>query len=268
MATEVTPGPVTDWRAASTAGGGTALSTTSAVIGYPAGTRVVSITPRNFSGTAVAQLSLCPWVIVMKTSDLLVAEANLTDYTEAAQDGDATTSVVLSSIDTFANGDALYVGAEVPFRGADIDIDAANATASVITVKYWNGSAWADISDTDGTISGGASMAIDGQVTWTLPSDWVAVDLKTAGDTVLRTGLLETPLYWTRWEWSAALDSSTTLDHLIALNRSTAREELLSGQNQEFAVQRRLGGSSAIEGVMNTGTGNLIVNVAATGRFS
>lgn len=249
-------------RSASTAAGGTALNTTALVIPIPAGTAHVSLEGRNYSTAVVAQIALVPWLTVLKTPDLL---ATVTDYTDAAQDADAATDVVLSSLDTFANGDAVYLGSHIPFRGVICDVDAANANASTLSADYRKSDGtWAALSVTDGTASGGATFAQDGAITWTMPTDWVAEALATAVST---TGAAvphrSAPLYWARLKVSAALDASTTLNSLRALARSTAYAELVTGRVLEFGVTRGHGGIAGIEAKVNAGTGNLIVNVAA-----
>lgn len=263
MPTETYAGGIGEARAASTAGSGTALTTTAVCIAVPSATRLLTLTPRNLTTAAVAQYAINPYLVVLKTADLL---ATATDYSEAAQDGDATTDVVLSSLDTIANGDCLYVGSHLPFRGVSIDVDAANGTASVLTVKYRKSdNTWADISATDGTASGGATMAIDGSVTWTVPSDWVKCALRKIGETTARIAYSGNDLYWTRWQVSAALDSSTTLNSLMALNRSTAYAELLAGQVREIAFGKGPEGHGCIEALVPAGGGNLVVNVDTRG---
>lgn len=264
MATEILAGPLGEIRAASTAGGGTALTTTAGFIQIPTGVRHLMITPRNFSTGVVAQIALNPYLVVIKTADALATAP--TDYSENAQDGSAATDVTLSSLDTAANLDFLYVGSHLPFRGVVCDIDAANGTASVLTVKYWQDAApdaWTDITATDGTTSGGATFAVDGNVTWTVPTDWLKASLLTIADTTLSFPYAGLPMYWTRWEVSVALDSSTTLNSMLSMNRSTAYWELLSGQPLEERITKGLGGIGCVEALMNAGTGNLIVNAAS-----
>ena len=266
MATETFPGNVGEIRAASTAGGGTSLSTTLATIGLPEGTRWISLTPRNFVTGVVCQFAFNPYLLIIKTNDALVA--NLTEFSSEAQDADLATDVVLSSLDTAANNDFLYVGSHEQFRGVVIDVDAANGTSSILTVRYWNGSSWTDISDLDGTIDTGKTMAVDGNVTWTVPSDWVADSLVGIGDALSAIGenVGVERLYWTRWEFSVVLDSSVTLNSMRSLNRSTAYAELLSGQVFEETISRGHLGIGCVEALMNAGTGNLVVNVAT--RFT
>jgi hypothetical protein len=153
-----------------------------------------------------------------------------------------------------------------------LDVDAANATASVITVKYWkNDATWADISDTDGTASGGASIAVDGEITWTVPTDWVMTSLEAAETTEAKNqGLFSAPMFWTRWEFSGGLDSSTTVDSMTAIAQSTAGAELIPGQVWEQALVVGPGGYSAVRSITDAGTANLIVNCSPRhgGRFA
>lgn len=270
MSTKTHSGPHGEVRAASTAGGGTALTTTAARIVLPLGTKHMTLIPRNFSTAVVVQFNKNPWITVLKTTDLLADEANLTDYSENAQDGSAATDVDLSSLDTLANENAVYIGSHVPFSGLDVDVDAANANASVLSVDYWDGSAWSDISPTDGTISTGATFGQDGTITWTVPTDWAAAKLKDIVSTA-KTGLgAGGPLFWVRLTVSAALDATTTLNSILAINRDTTYAELPSGTTWEESIQVGPKGFSSITALTDAGTANLIVNVSGDteGRFA
>lgn len=267
MATETLNGPLGEWRAASTAGGGTALTTTAVRIPLPRNAKQVQLIPRNFATAVVVQFNTNPFLTILKTADALATEP--TDYSDNAQDLSTGTKVDLSSLSTAANLDFVYVGAEVPFAGVEIDVQSTNGNASVLTVKYWNG-AWTDITATDGTANGGATFGQDGNVTWTLPTDWVQATLRGIGDTTLAAGVLNTAnLFWTRWQVSAALDATTDQNSWIAINRSTAYAEIPAGFSQEFACTVGPGGIFAVQAKTDAGTANLIVNVAtrAGGRF-
>lgn len=245
------------------AANGVSLSTTRAVTLIPRGTRLLSMVGRNYSTAVVARWTLTPWLSVLKTTDAFATEAAVTDYSDAAQDGSTSTDVVLSSIDTLANGDALFLGAATKFRGITVDVDAANGTAATILVEYWNGTAWTDISASDGSASGGASMAQDGDITWTVPTAWVPVALKHALTTELKgQGITSAVKFWLRISFSAALDSSTTLNSLLAMEESTAYAELPSGQVWEQAVVVGDGGYAAVVALTDAGTANLLINCA------
>ena len=156
------PWPVGEARVASTAGGGTALTTTAVRIVLPNKSQGAVLLPRNFSTAVVAKFATCPYLGVLKTTDDLVTA---TDYSDAAQDESAATDVVLSSLGTLVQGDYLLIGSHQPFRGLAVDVDAANANAATLLAEYWNGSAWATLSASDGTASGGATFAQDGLIT-------------------------------------------------------------------------------------------------------
>ena len=268
MATETKPGPFGEVRSPSTAAGGTALSTTAAFIGFPEGTRYVTLITRNFSTAVVAQVGFCPYLFVLKTTDDLAAAGNLTDYSSQAQDDDTSTVVDLSSFAPAAALDFLYVGSLVPFAGVDCDVieTSAGGGAVVLTVKYWNGSAWADISDTDGTTTGGKAFGQDGVVSWTVPTAWTADSLVDIGDATTAIGphVGTQGVYWTRWEVSTELDTSVTLGHMLAVPRWTDSMEMIEGQALEGSVSMGFGKGSVagVRATTNAGTGNLIVNVA------
>lgn len=267
MATETLNGPLGEVRAVSTASGGTALTSTAATIILPFGAKYMALIPRNYAGAAVVKFNKNPWLRIFKTQDSLTSEP--TPYEIQAQDNSTSTDITLSSQGTAADGDFLYVGSYTPFSGVTIDIDGANGNASVLTVNYWDGSAWTDTSATDNTASGGASLAVDGTVTWTVPSDWATTSLLASGDTLLKLGMAQEPLFWTRWEFSAALDSAVTLNSMIAINRNTNYAELPQGVAWEEAVTVGPGGISGVTALTDAGTANLIVNVATRsgGRF-
>lgn len=256
------PGITGERRAASTAGGGTACSTTAAYATVPDGTVYVRMFPRNFSTAVVVKWAPCPYLAVLITTDSLATD---TDLSETVQDGTSGT-VELDSLDTAANGGFLFVGSHVPFRGVNVDVTNVNGTSSVLTVNYWNGTTWTDTSDTDGTSSGGATFAQDGNVTWTVPSGWLKTTLRAIATPVpaSSTTHIDTPLYWTRWEVSVQLDSDTTVAGMLGMPASTAYAELPTGESESFRLSKNVGGFSGVEAVTDAGTANLIVN-AMTG---
>jgi hypothetical protein len=262
MATFVLDGPLGE-IGSPVAAAGLSLSTTAAFSPIPDGTQHLIIEGRNYSTAVVALVKLNPYLVVLRTQD---AGATATDYSKNAQDGDTATDVTLSSQGTAAQGDFLYVGAHLPFRGVAVDVDAANATASVITVNYRKSDGtWADTSDTDGTASGGASLAVDGNITWTVPTDWVKTTLAAADGVSSAVAHANTPLYWTRWEFSGGLDSSTTLNSMLAMSRAkvSVGMQLTSGRVLALQVLKDVGGFGAIEAVTDAGTASLLVNCAA-----
>jgi len=157
----------------------------------------------------VVKYALNPYLAVLRTIDSL---ATFTDESADAQDGVAATLVTLSAQPTAANGGYLYVGAPVPFRGLSVTMSAdVNANASVLTVDYWDGSAWTALTNgshgyVDGTISAGKTFGASGQIIWpTLPTDWATRQLVEGG-----TAPAQRTFYWVRLRVSAALSATVT----------------------------------------------------------
>jgi hypothetical protein len=273
MATEIIAAPLGELRASSTTGGGTALTTSATTIPLLPGTKFLQLIPRKYAGGCeVIKVATCPYLLVLKTADALASAP--TDYSSEAQDLDASSLVTLSSLDTAAENDFLYVGATLPFRGVKVDVTATNSNASVLTVKYWDGNSWEDTGDTDGTITGGTTtFGQDGNVTWTIPADWATTSLVAAGDASSAVGpyLGQGDIYWTRWEVSVALDASVTIPAFHALSReSTQYWEMISEIPIEMSTSNHLGGIGAVEALTDAGTASLIVNCSPkspTSRF-
>jgi len=106
-----------------------------------------------------------------------------------------------------ATDDFIYIGVDVPFRGVYVNVVNANSTASVLSAFYWDGSAWTGLTETDGTASAGATLAIDNVITWTVPTDWAKTIVNGSG-----------PLYWVRMNSSGGTDSATSLAEVIPLS--------------------------------------------------
>lgn len=255
--------------------GGFAITTTLQCIDIPFGADWLSLTTRNFSeNCATVKFAINPYLTIIATTDALATSATIggtsisgeetRNISAEMQDGD-TTDFAIDSFPIATNGGYVYVGSPIPFRGAYVDIGTdANATGSVITVKYPRGETWTDISDTDATISGGASMALDGTITWTVPTTWQKTSLVEIGDTTISESWSTAKLYWTRWEWSVALDT-TDIVQLQCLNRSTNYAQLIEHQSIEQRIHTKASGISVgnIEALTNAGTANLVVNAAA-----
>lgn len=255
---------------------GTSLSTSRAYIQFPALSKagetkygLLTFTPRNFVTAVVAQVILNPWLVILKTTNDLAGMP--TDYSIEAQDNSTDTSVDLSSLNTVANGDWVLVGSHLPFGGFYVDVDGTNSTGSrTATFSYWNGSSWANTSATDGT-SSSTHLDQDGVVTWTVPTLWPASKLEDIYPTTIfasrKDYYTEVPLHWIRWEVNGALDSSVTLDAVLALNRSSSEPEYIAGQTKEQRVKWGFKGSGNIVALTNAGTGRLVANLAVEGKF-
>ena len=260
---------LSEFRRASAAGGSDI--STRKVIALPSGFVYGQMRPHTLAGGAtVAKWSACPYLAVLKTIDNLATTP--TDASEAVQAGLATAQLALGALSTFANGDYLLMAASRRYRGVIVDVVAGqvNAVVSVLTAEYWNGSAWVDLSATDGTASGGATFAQDGDITWTMPTAWKkasAQDILVAGglpraDTVPTEVRME-PLFWTRWKVSVALSATVNVASLFAMSESANDAEARDGQDVELWGAKGVGGLSAVVAVLDAGTGKLIVNVAS-----
>ena len=257
------------------AASGVAGTTTAAFTPFIKGTEHINLEPRNFaSSAAIIKFAFCPYLVILKADSSNDLADPPIDYSDVAQDGSTGTSVNLSGL---AAGRNVYIGSAVPFRGAHIDVDATNSTGSTdLTAYYWNGSAWVDLSDTDGT-SSSVSLDQDGAVTWTVPSAWVSkslVDITNIAGGSVSTELTkwrDVAMYWTKWTWDAAMDSTVTLDHVLGINESVAYSELTSSTAFEGRIHHGFGtnGVSGIELLTDTGTANVLIACSAmNGYFS
>lgn len=265
---EIWAGRLGEFRAMSTASGGTALTTAATFIEFPALNNLgetkkghLFITPRNLATAVVAKIAFNPWLTVLKTANNMATAP--TDYSIYAQDSSTSTHVDLSSLDTEANGDWLLVGSHIPFRGAYGVIDGTNSTGSrTLSVAYWDGGAWSSYSITNGMLN---STAFDqsGLIYWTVVTNWIPTTFRELYPSLSSTQYYsDIPLYWTKWTVNGTLDSTTTLDSLVAANRSTTYGELIFGQTIEEMVAYGFGGLGCIEALTDAGTANLVLNIA------
>ena len=140
-------------------------------------------------------------------------EVTFTNGSANAGDGSQSTTVVLSSQDTAANGDFFAIGYRYPWRACLVSFDVnvspslANITASTLTAQYWDGTAWqtmaiADLTRPAGDITLGQTGLI---ILTSNPSDWTARTYGTAG--VDDSG----GYYYIRFAVSVVLDTSVEI---------------------------------------------------------
>lgn len=263
MATETKTTKYDEMRLAG-ASKGVALTTTLALTSLPFGTKYVRLSPRNFSTAVVARFLFNPWLTVLKAD---TGAASILDISNEAQDGD-TTIINFSDFDTVANGDALYIGSHRPFRGVAVDIGTATqSTATTLAVEYLNlNGLWVSITPTDGTASGGATFAVDGNVTWTIPAAWKRMQLGPVIGSTSAHAFYTDKLYWTRWSTNTAFDSTVDVLQFRALNRVTTYAELAPGEWFDQLVTVGYGGDASVEALTDAGTANLVINCATMGE--
>ena len=188
-----------------------------------------------YAPTNAYNLQMAPRLVFCgKTAD---AGTTFTDYTTYATDGSASTDVDLDSLDTAANDNYFYLAAHYRFGGADVDVDDShpNTTASTLSGYYWNGSAWADASITDGTASTGACFAVDGNITWTVPSAWATCTLNGIPN-----------LYVMRFQVDTQLDSDTLIDGITLLS-GLAGAVLVAGTTYVYGLDTEANGALNID---------------------
>ena len=163
--------------------------------------------------------ALCPRLerVVKYTA----ATTTYTDYSSAAIDRVDANVVVL---DAMVVTDILYLGTKTPVRGFYFNMAAGqvNANAATLDVEYMSAisagtATFADVaSDSDGTDSGGATLAQDGVYTFTaLPAGTVKNGRITADP------LLSADLYWYRFKPSATLSASIDISDIIPISYDT-----------------------------------------------
>jgi len=94
------------------------------------------------------------------------------DFTEEATDGLTTTVVALDSLATLTTDyDCIFIKTILPATSFKFVVSAANGSAAVAGLKYFNG-AFTDVTAfTDGTAVTGASFAQNGSMSWTPATD-------------------------------------------------------------------------------------------------
>ena len=125
------------------------------------------------------------------------------DYTREVTDGRLDTYAIVLA----AAADKAYVITSEPAEGFVADLGTGvNSSAVTMTLKAWRAGAFAAVSDlSDGTLSGGATLAIDGTVTWT----------RSTSDTMrIIGGLIMGYVY--EITWSGALSNSVNIISLKA----------------------------------------------------
>ena len=156
------------------------------------------------------------------------------DLTDGSTAGTGTgTGTKLNSLEA---ADILYVGFRAPVSGVFLDVTNANGTASVIDAEYYGvpaTPAWTDITETDGTASGGASFAVDGAVTWTALTNWVQVQCPVGAST---TGPILPNVV--RFKQSVGFDSATSVVRLLGLQNEQVYAEAEGGSSGDAFVPR------------------------------
>ena len=167
------------------------------------------------------------WAFAAKIRDIARYDASASTYSRAEM-GNVTDNIEsggVLTLDAFEGGaDFLYIGAATQFKSIYIDIGAVNGTSSVGTLKYrkTNGT-WGDLSETDGTISSGKTMAQDGAMTFTIPADWDSIESADGLDD------LQNGLFYVRWEAATTLDAEVEVAQIILGSRTVGYADINDG---------------------------------------
>jgi len=97
-----------------------------------------------------------------------------------------------------AADDKLYIGCDTRFGKIVVDVFVANTTGVTMAAECWDGIAWVALTITDGTASGGATLAVDGNITFTIPVEW------SRGCDADSAKYIDTSLYWVRLKTAGA----------------------------------------------------------------
>lgn len=100
-----------------------------------------------------------------------------------------------------------YVGFKKKFASRYFAMGVVNSVASVVTVKYWNGSSWAAVKD---LIDQTVGFTKSGFISWENESDWTAKNISPITDE-------DQELYWIQITVSVNLHANTTLQAVLNL---------------------------------------------------
>ena len=104
-----------------------------------------------------------------------------------------------------ATSDKFYLGFKKPFACRYFALATANVNTSVLSAKYWNGTAWVAVDDLVDQTDG---FTKSGFVSWTNPGDWEKTTVSPVADV---------ELYWLELAVSANLSAGTALQAVLNL---------------------------------------------------
>ena len=137
-----------------------------------------------------------------------------------------------AAMDSGATGDRLYLGFPMRIGGIHVEMKTRNGNASVLTVNYWNGSAWTSTSAQDGTTQQGKTLNQDGDITWVEKTDWLAAHLggnnfdgSVMGMSITDKDAPGVYAFWLQLLWSGALAADVEISNIWSLNESPDTKE-------------------------------------------
>jgi len=163
-----------------------------------------------------------------------------TNYTEYVQNVIDRSSSTHLPLDGMTTSQKLYLGFSEPALGAYFDLHATNvnAVAATLDVEYCSTAvdlgasiAFTDVaSDSDGTDSGGATLAQDGVYTWTLPTAWKRSSLGTS------QAPLFSKCWWIRATPSTTLSATIDVEEIIPVYKNVNYAYMEAGIEYNFSL--------------------------------
>ena len=148
-----------------------------------------------------------------------------------------------TTLDAMQTTDYIYVGCDEPYLGLYVNMDAStvNSNAATLAGGYSkNDDTFAALTiGSDGTASAGATLAQDGLVLWTVPTDWARFSLATILADITAPSR---KLHWVRLSVSAALSADVEMEQLAALHTPAVAASTTTGPgmfnkaSQEYSI--------------------------------
>jgi hypothetical protein len=157
------------------------------------------------------------------------------DYSDQISIDNATVAV-LDSLGTFASGDCIFFRAPLPAKSITLTVSAVNGNASVASIYYpKSDGTWAAASGfADGTASGGATLAQNGTISWTMPTD------------IQSKYLYGSSGWWYQIRLSAALDAEVEVSYVTYDTDWQSIQNVWNGVIQ-YGVEIQVEGTSTWE---------------------
>ncbi len=128
---------------------------------------------------------------------------SILNSTETTAKTDSITSSALALVLTTT--DALYLGFKERFACRYFQMGVVNTNAATLTVKYWNGTAYANVEDLVDQTNG---LTASGWISWKNVTGWTKSE---------QSPITDEELYWIKITTSANFSSGTTLQTILNL---------------------------------------------------
>ena len=180
--------------------------------------------------------------------------ATYTDVTTNVTDGATGTVMAVNSYSTHAAGDWVYIGYTTKFEKLRIKVGNTNGNSVTMVLTYPNNandpSSFGTASiGSDGTESGGKTLAQNGVVTFTKPTDWVQQTYPNSGGV---------KGYYVRLSFSGAVDSSVSISQINVVRETQAERfwvvgnALYRSMNNNQVLITEEGGTAPLYGAQLT----------------